>query len=156
MPPHARAVLVGRGHRFAAYPRCSADSWGGTKGETGMLVLLVTLLLQASVPCPVQASSEPPSLIVQAVDTTWLPLPGMQVTVTPTKPRGTPIVADTKRDGFAEFALPRNAEYAIEVVSPGFKRNRVKSVRIGPVLEYTSTAYVQVKLQVEAPRDIID
>jgi hypothetical protein len=25
MPPHARAVRYGRGHRFAAYPRCSAD-----------------------------------------------------------------------------------------------------------------------------------
>jgi hypothetical protein len=24
-PPHARAGWVGRGHRFAAYPRCSAD-----------------------------------------------------------------------------------------------------------------------------------
>jgi hypothetical protein len=26
MPPHARAVTIGRGHRFAAYPRCSVDS----------------------------------------------------------------------------------------------------------------------------------
>jgi hypothetical protein len=25
MPPHARAVSFGRGHRFAAYPRCWAD-----------------------------------------------------------------------------------------------------------------------------------
>ena len=25
VPPHARAGWVGRGHRFAAYPRCSAD-----------------------------------------------------------------------------------------------------------------------------------
>jgi hypothetical protein len=25
MPPHARAVAAARGHRFAAYPRCSAD-----------------------------------------------------------------------------------------------------------------------------------
>src|SRR5512135_2429773 len=25
VPPNARAVSVGRGHRFAAYPRCSAD-----------------------------------------------------------------------------------------------------------------------------------
>ena len=25
MPPHARAGWNGRGHRFAAYPRCSAD-----------------------------------------------------------------------------------------------------------------------------------
>jgi hypothetical protein len=27
VPPHARAGQVGRGHRFAAYPRCSADPW---------------------------------------------------------------------------------------------------------------------------------
>jgi hypothetical protein len=26
VPPHARAVPVRRGHRFAAYPRCSADT----------------------------------------------------------------------------------------------------------------------------------
>jgi hypothetical protein len=26
MPPHARAVSVARGHRFAAYPRCWADA----------------------------------------------------------------------------------------------------------------------------------
>jgi hypothetical protein len=31
MPPHSRAAEVGRGHRFAAYPRCSADS-GGVDG----------------------------------------------------------------------------------------------------------------------------
>ncbi len=28
VPPHARAGWVGRGHRFAAYPRCSADLAG--------------------------------------------------------------------------------------------------------------------------------
>ncbi len=26
MPPHARAGQIGRGHRFAAYPRCSTDA----------------------------------------------------------------------------------------------------------------------------------
>jgi hypothetical protein len=25
VPPHARAAAVARGHRFAAYPRCSVD-----------------------------------------------------------------------------------------------------------------------------------
>jgi hypothetical protein len=38
MPPHARAVTVGRGHRFAAYPRCSADQSrqiGGGKERRG-------------------------------------------------------------------------------------------------------------------------
>jgi ketosteroid isomerase-like protein len=29
MPPHARAACVWRGHRFAAYPRCSVDYGGG-------------------------------------------------------------------------------------------------------------------------------
>jgi hypothetical protein len=29
MPPHARAGQIGRGHRFAAYPRCSTDLWEG-------------------------------------------------------------------------------------------------------------------------------
>jgi hypothetical protein len=29
MPPHARAVSIGRGHRFAAYPQCSADMTEG-------------------------------------------------------------------------------------------------------------------------------
>jgi hypothetical protein len=28
MPPHARAARDGRGHRFAAYPRCSTDLSG--------------------------------------------------------------------------------------------------------------------------------
>ena len=34
VPPHARAGWVGRGHRFAAYPRCSADL--ECEGGTGM------------------------------------------------------------------------------------------------------------------------
>ena len=38
MPPHARAGEIGRGHCFAAYPRCSMDprcpeSWPGGRHE---------------------------------------------------------------------------------------------------------------------------
>jgi phenylpyruvate tautomerase PptA (4-oxalocrotonate tautomerase family) len=39
MPPHARAGRVGRGHRLAAYPRCSTDvvgAWPGRHGEECM------------------------------------------------------------------------------------------------------------------------
>jgi hypothetical protein len=32
MPPHARAVSFGRGHRFAAYPRCYPDPLRGAAG----------------------------------------------------------------------------------------------------------------------------
>ena len=31
MPPHARAVTFGRGHRFAAYPRCWTDPSGNRR-----------------------------------------------------------------------------------------------------------------------------
>jgi hypothetical protein len=34
VPPNARAVSDGRGHRFAAYPRCSADHAGAKRVRT--------------------------------------------------------------------------------------------------------------------------
>jgi hypothetical protein len=51
MPPHARAGQNGRGHRFAAYPRCSADTGGTGMNERGavglehLYVWTATLLL---------------------------------------------------------------------------------------------------------------
>lgn len=123
-----------------------------------MLSLVAAFLLQASqVPCSSPTPNpEPPSLIVQAVDSTWLPLPGMRVTVTSTKPGGHRQTSETKREGFAEFWVPRDTEYSIEVAAPGVKRTRVKRVIIGPALEYTSTAYVQVQLHVDSPKVTIE
>jgi hypothetical protein len=34
VPPHARAAAAARGHRFAAYPRCSTDLTGARCGMT--------------------------------------------------------------------------------------------------------------------------
>jgi hypothetical protein len=70
-----------------------------------MLSLVAALLIQASpVPCPTASRPrEPPSLVVQAVDSTWLPLPGMRVTVTPSEARASRHISQTKRNGFAEF-----------------------------------------------------
>jgi len=75
----------------------------------------------------------------------------MRVTVTPTKVAGTRWAGTTNGVGFAEFRLPRDATYSIEVESPGFKRRRIESVIIGPPFESTPTAYVQVQLQVDGP-----
>jgi hypothetical protein len=41
MPPHARAGRVGRGHRFAAYPRCSTDVAAPSSGKMPVLTSLV-------------------------------------------------------------------------------------------------------------------
>jgi hypothetical protein len=51
VPPHARAAAAARGHRFAAYPRCSADvaavagSVAGTvRGVARRLAVLIVLI----------------------------------------------------------------------------------------------------------------
>jgi hypothetical protein len=44
VPPNARAAAVARGHRFAAYPRCSADLKEATMGADLAIVALTVLL----------------------------------------------------------------------------------------------------------------
>ena len=55
MRPHARAVQVRRGHRFAAYPRCSADQSRGAK-PNGRLETVVDPVVDAN-DAPVLAES---------------------------------------------------------------------------------------------------
>jgi len=47
MPPHARAVPTGRGHRFAAYPRCSTDYRTGLDRPRRMVMRSRTSFLLA-------------------------------------------------------------------------------------------------------------
>jgi hypothetical protein len=95
-------------------------------------------------------------LVVQAVDTLWLPLPGTEVTITASASSQAKYKGVTMSDGFAKFWLPRGAEYSVEVAFPGFKKKRVKKVSVGEILRYTATAYVQVQLQVAVPKESVD
>ena len=115
--------------------------------------MIVALLLQASpTPCtPTPRPTEPPSLIVQTVDPLWLPLPGMEVTITPRGGRGAKSAANTGKDGYAEFWLAREAEYSVEVKSPGFKRKHLRSLQITKSSEASPTAFVQFKLELSGP-----
>jgi hypothetical protein len=61
MPPHARAVLVGRGHRFAAYPRCSTDK---LEGDVGWILVL---LLAGSAPRQGQEATCQPKECLRAI-----------------------------------------------------------------------------------------
>ena len=50
MPPHARAgQRHGRGHRFAAYPRCSADQFRGAAREASLRQTRVFLIAAVAV-----------------------------------------------------------------------------------------------------------
>ncbi len=92
----------------------------------------------------------PPALVVQVVDPLWLPMPGIHVTVTQAAPGTESRVARTGRQGFAEFWLPRGAEYSIEVHHPSFRKKRIEHVRIGKS-EVSPTAYVQLQFELREP-----
>lgn len=115
--------------------------------------MVAVLLLQAGpAPCaPTPRPSGPPALVVQAVDPGWLPLPGMEVSVALKEGKGTKNVAQTNRDGYAEFWLAREAEYGVEVRAQGFKSKRLKSLRIGKASDPSPTAYVQFQLELAGP-----
>jgi hypothetical protein len=110
--------------------------------------LLLGLLLQTAAPAT-QAPSpppDPPALVVQAVDPMWLPIPGIRVLVR-SRDGGVDRWVQTNRLGFAEFSVPRDAEYEIEASHPGFKTAHLKRVRIGRLVQGTPTAYVQLRLE---------
>lgn len=115
--------------------------------------MLLFLFLQAN-PNPCQASPavpQSPSLVVQVVDPTWLPVPGAEVTVKPlhgdaqSKSNRT----ETDKDGYAKFLVPGDADYSIEVKSYGFKRERMKNMHL--FKPSSSPAYVQLRLRLSGP-----
>jgi len=115
-----------------------------------MWILAIFLLQVTTSPCasiqPVR--TDPPTLIVQAVDPGWLPLPGIEVTLQPKK--GKPETARTSSEGQARFWVPQDAEYSVELKYPGFKTVRIKKVHLGTSTPF-STAYVQAQLHIAGP-----
>ncbi len=106
----------------------------------GLLLQTASGAAQAPPPPP-----EPPALIVQAVDPMWLPIPGIRVLVSSRE--GVDRFVQTDKQGFAAFALPRDAEYAVEASGPGFKAAHLKRVRLGRLVRGQPTAYVQLRLE---------
>ncbi len=97
----------------------------------------------------VDPSSPTATLLVEVVDPVWDTLPGVTVTVIPSADRKKRYTATTDEDGIARFSVPKNAEYQIEAALTGFKKGRVKSVRL--VLGTITEANGQVR-QAPAPR----
>jgi hypothetical protein len=111
-----------------------------------MWIILFLLFLQSNAtPC---SSATPslagtPSLIVQAVDSGYIPIPGAHVTVKPLNSNAEPVSVSTDGDGFAKIFAPEDSEYSIEINLVGFKNDRVKSIHLGNRTHTPHTAYVQ-------------
>jgi hypothetical protein len=126
-----------------------------------LLLLFSPQVVSDSNPCGRASSSasapiQPPFLIVQVVDPSWLPLPGAAVTVSvrPVTGKKESKVAHTMGDGDAKFWIPGDpgdADYTIEANYGGFKTKRLKGVHLGTHSSSRPTAYVQVQLQPVGP-----
>ena len=113
-----------------------------------MLALIALIALQAVAPCnPTPRPVEPASLIVQVVDPVWLPLPGIELRLTP-RGGGASQIVRTTTAGAVELWLPREREFKIEVKHPGFKSAKIEWVRTPPLAEsgMYPTAQVQIRL----------
>jgi hypothetical protein len=105
---------------------------------------------------PCQASpgqTPPPSLIVQVVDSGWLPIAGAEVTIKPLREdaRTTSDGKKTGKDGYAKFFAPGDADYSVEVEMYGFKRERLNHVHLVKRSGSSSAAYVQLKMSLSGP-----
>ena len=114
------------------------------------IALLLLIQAQPAECAPPVRPDAPPALVVQIVDPLWLPIPGAEVTVVGKSGAGQ-MASKTGREGYAEFWLPREADYAIEAALVGFKAKRVNGIRIAKQSDSSPTAYVQIQLVPAGP-----
>jgi hypothetical protein len=145
VPPNARAASYGRGHRFAAYPRCSADRDEGGDSVThrAKRVFLKRLLLEASISvlaashegnlgtavahaaepvrvCTAEDAKRPGVLALRVVDSLNEPLPGATVTVLDPLKSVVIATATTRANGIASFRALGPEPVFIIAALPGF------------------------------------
>jgi hypothetical protein len=122
---------------------------------TALLVLSLGLLLSASSRHVRAQTPGAPFVIVQAVDSMWLPVPGAVVHLRERSRAGTAHKATTNADGYATFRFdPPDAQqsFDITVTMAGFREGELKDVRFGLCHgDCSLSRYVQVRLAVAGP-----
>jgi hypothetical protein len=114
-----------------------------------MWIFLCLLFLQSSAasPSPATPPPGPPSIIVQAVDQDYLPVLGATVTVTALANKSQSVSARTGDIGSAEFFVPADADYLVEIKMQNFKVSRLKHLHLSKPSTPRGTAYVQLVMK---------
>ncbi len=124
-----------------------------------MLNGLAMALVMSSLCCDkATAPAESPTLVVQVVDPVWLPVPGAQIEIRRHAKRRIVQKATSDKDGNARFWLEGDAEYNIAVIGTGFRKARLRAVRVvrAPPTSPSPTAYIQIRLRLAEPTMKID
>jgi hypothetical protein len=119
-----------------------------------MLIELAGVLVAFGLQCaPAAKPQEPPTIIVQVVNPVWLPVPGAQVEIKQHARHGVVQKGSSDNEGKARFWLEGDAEYDIEVACRGFRKARVRAVRVtrAPPTSSFPTAHVQIRLKLAGP-----
>jgi hypothetical protein len=132
MPPHARAGQIGRGHRFAAYPRCWADQVSGfgsamkmTDGYRCMASLALALWGGGGCshhgepdcippPCPV-----PIAIMVRVTSSTGGPVPNLVLTLSGPAIGSASCSVDASANSCSVLGDP--GIYNLRLTAPGFE-----------------------------------
>lgn len=116
-----------------------------------MWIFLFFLLLQSNpAPCQMSTATEQPSMVVQVVDSNWMPIHGADVNVETLAGRVPRVSNHTHTDdaGYAKlFALPES-DYSIDVKIEHFQDGHIKLLHLFKGPSGTYTAYVQLRLEI--------
>jgi hypothetical protein len=112
-----------------------------------------------SVALLVPVSAQEPRLRVQLVEPGWLPVPTVNVQITPmssclasARTTGPALTAMTDRSGYASFQSLDQAYYRIQVSDQGGWASIRRRIRLGPKSsDALPTAYVQLQLKLAGP-----
>src|SRR5262245_34425208 len=106
----------------------------------------------------VSVAAEEPRLRVQLVEPGWLPVPTVDVQITPVsscspsaRTTGPTLTALTDRSGYASFQSLDQAFYRIQAREQGGFASSQRCVRLGPKSDNFPTAYVQLQLKLAGP-----
>jgi hypothetical protein len=104
-------------------------------------------------------STQEPTLIVQVVESGWLPLPGTEVSLTAvnscgqgSRAIGERVTASTDRRGFAAFHVSADARYRVDVSAQAGFEARTSCIRLFERTAALPTAYVQIQAKVVVAR----
>lgn len=111
-----------------------------------MSSFLLAAMLVASPSCSPTATSPAVTLIIQAVDQLWLPIPDAAVSVKRSAGSVRTFESTTGKHGFACLELSEEGVYSIQVKRNGFHTARMDAIEINPSPYLPH--YVQVPLRV--------
>jgi len=113
--------------------------------------LVAGLILIASLRVAVRATAESPDLVVQVVDSGWLPIPGIEVTVKRERNGAPAQKKSTDREGRASFKAEygKGTSYRISAAGPGFVTTVKEHVVLGTQTPTQVAAHVQLQVAVK-------